>query len=135
MPFMQSQRFYFFREEYSLATSIGKMYEAGYVMLASIIFLFSIVFPVGKLFLLLGIWFIPLHTAARDRIVRCIATAGKWSMLDVFIVAMLVLLITARTATKAEPLAGLYVFAFAILLSMGLTQWIQRMAQKQPEVP
>ncbi len=50
-------------------------------------------------------------------------------MLDVFIVAMLVILVSARTVTKAEPMAGLYVFTFSILLSMVLTQWVQRLSR------
>ncbi len=133
MPFMKAQRFFFFREEYTLLKSIGLMFEAGNVILATIIFLFSVIFPVGKLCLLLVVWFIPFHAGARHRAMHMISSVGKWSMLDVFIVAMLVILISARAATKAEPLIGLYVFTFAILLSMALTQWIQRLARRSPD--
>jgi uncharacterized paraquat-inducible protein A len=52
-------------------------------------------------------------------------------MLDVFIVAVLIVLISARATAAAEPLAGLYLFACAILLSMGLTHWLQRLARTE----
>lgn len=133
MPFMKAQRFFFFREEYNLLKSIGLMFEAGHVILAAIVLLFSIVFPVGKLCLLLLVWFIPFHAEHQHRALHMISSAGKWSMLDVFIVALLVILISARTATKAEPMIGLYVFTFAILLSMALTQWMQRLARRSPD--
>jgi paraquat-inducible protein A len=135
MPFMNSERFFFFQQEYSLLKSVGMMVDSGYVFLAGIILIFSVLFPVGKLILLLAVWFIPLHSGERYRTTYWIALAGKWSMLDVFIVAMLVILISARTVTKAEPMAGLYVFTFAILLSMGLTQWIQRFSRRCSESP
>lgn len=128
LPFMEMQKLVFFKEGYSLPRSILSMWNNGLYFLAVVIFLFSIVFPFTKLALLLAIWFMPFEAAMRDRTLHWLAAVGKWSMLDVFVVAVLLVLTQASAMVSATPRMGLYLFAGAILLSMVATMMVSSAA-------
>ncbi|MEZ6014470.1 MAG: paraquat-inducible protein A [Planctomycetota bacterium] len=115
-------------EVYSIWGGIASLWKDGNTILAPIVFLFSIVFPVAKL-LLLG-WVLlreraaDLHRAEdaargaeRRRLVRWLRLAGKWSMLDVLIVGLFVGSIRIGIATASSQ-PGIHVFAAAVVLSM-----------------
>ena len=70
---------------------------------------------------------------ARERIeqlYRFVAQLGKWSMLDVFVVAILIVLVKLGPLAKIQPQQGVYWFAAAILLSMITSMYIDSLARK-----
>jgi paraquat-inducible protein A len=54
---------------------------------------------------------------------------GKWSMLDVFVVALLVVSVKLGAMAEARVEIGIYAFAASVILTMLLSAWIGRHAQ------
>ena len=75
-------------------------------------------FPFAKLGLLMFLWYMKVAADHRDRVLHWLSLLGKWSMLDVFVIAIIIVLTQASAIVSAEPRMGLYLFAVGILLSM-----------------
>jgi paraquat-inducible protein A len=57
---------------------------------------------------------------------------GKWSMLDVFVIAVTIVIVkVGGSFAKAEPRPGLYVFSLAVFLSMILTGRVHKLAARE----
>jgi len=76
-------------QEVRLFDSISMFYKSGDYLLSGIIFLFTIIFPLVKLFDLINKVLIILKFSKKASYVLQIL--DKWSMLDVFLVALLLL--------------------------------------------
>ncbi|HEX3728901.1 MAG TPA: paraquat-inducible protein A [Opitutaceae bacterium] len=105
-------------QPYSLFHSVQMLWTSHLQILAVLVVAFSIVFPFVKLGFLA--WLCAVGTLDRRRMawLALVDRLGKWSMLDVFIVCLILGLASGQLLVGAEPLVGLPVFAFAILLSM-----------------
>jgi paraquat-inducible protein A len=91
--------------------------------IALIIFVASIVVPIAKLMVLSGLllsvqrrsrW----RPAERARLYRITEAVGRWSMLDVFVVTVLVALVRLGYVTTIEAGAGIVYFAAVVVLTM-----------------
>jgi paraquat-inducible protein A len=82
--------------------------------------------PAVKLALALYLWF---HAEAGSHQLRralgLLELAGRWSMLDVFVVALLVVAVRTSLIDDVTVHPGVYVFTAAIVLSLVV---VQRMA-------
>jgi len=106
-------------ESKGIITTIHKLYLVDNYFLASLLLLFSVLLPVLKI--LLSLLALGLrHSRARRTSVVLIKAIGRWSMTDVFVVAVLLAFLTADTAqlTDATLGPGLYFFAGYGLLSI-----------------
>lgn len=135
LPFMKIQQLVFWHDEYSLISSIKAMWGEGHHSLALLIFFFSIIFPFGKLLALVMVWYRSMSAERRDRVLHWLSLLGKWSMLDVFVIAVLIVLTQSKGYVDAEAQAGLYIFAVAILLSMTVSLRIEHLAKKSGAAP
>ena len=63
-------------------------------------------------------------------ILHWLGLLGKWSMLDVFIVAIMIVLVKLGPLARVEPRSGVYVFAAAIGMSMLTTMYIDHLARQ-----
>lgn len=129
LPFMSIKQLIFWEDEYTLFTSIRGMWESEHYALACLIFFFSIVFPFAKVLALAGAWYVRMPAGKRERALHWLGMLGKWSMLDVFVIAILIVLTQSKGVVDAQAQAGLYVFALAILLSMVASVRIERLAK------
>jgi paraquat-inducible protein A len=92
-----------------------------------IIFVFAILFPVVKIFLLGLIHYFRLWPQEKmKKLLHYLSLVSKWSMLDVFIVALLVVIVRLGITGKVEVRWGLYVFAVSVILSTLATQRLTR---------
>lgn len=91
--------------------------------IAAIIFVASIVVPIVKLIVLSGllvsvqrrsVW----RPRERTRLYRLIEVVGRWSMLDVFVVTVLVALVRMGYLSTIEAGAGIVYFAAVVVLTM-----------------
>lgn len=130
LPFMEISKFVFWSDDYSLFSSIFGMWDKGFYFLAVVIFLFSVVFPVAKLAALVLVWHRRFSEAGRNRLLHWLGILGKWSMLDVFVIALIIVFTQSKTLLGAEPRPGIYVFSAAILLSMVVTIVVERFARR-----
>ena len=119
----------------SILGSVQRLYEVGSPVPATLILLFSIVVPVTKGLLVALAMF--LRGAARDRTLAFVTAIAKWSMADVFVVAILIAYLAA-IASQATPGAtalvafdatfgiGFYFFAAYCVFSLASQQFTAR---------
>jgi uncharacterized paraquat-inducible protein A len=101
--------------------------HSGEVLLALIVLTFSVVFPIVKLGTLAHVLFRPVDEERRARLVRSLERLGRWSMLDVFVIAILIGSVHLGILSSAYAERGIYVFGAGILLSMFATLGVQRL--------
>lgn len=111
-------------ETYSIYGGIRQLWLDGTHVLSAVVFLFSIVFPIGKLAALALVCLRAGGTETRRATVRWLELLGKWSILDVFIVAVFVGSIRLGALANASSRGGILVFGGSILLSMISTRLI-----------
>jgi paraquat-inducible protein A len=104
--------------EYSVLGGIADLVREGNILLGAIVLAFSVVFPIAKLLALCASFFGDYRSDQRRRLVWRLALLGKWSMLDVFVIVILLGAVRLGLISGAEPLPGLYLFGAAILCSM-----------------
>lgn len=105
-------------EQYLLGI-IKALFDDGSLFLGTLILLFSVVFPVVKI-LLSVIALLPDRRGTRsgDNVLKAIGFVSKWSMADVFIVAVVIVMFKAKGFNftfHAE--AGIYFYAASAILS------------------
>lgn len=105
----------------SILTAIAALQNSGKTAVAALIVLFSLVTPTLKLLLAM----VAARTSSgrlRDGAVRVVNAIGKWSMADVFVVAILLAIFSLRdpggTGTTSEIEVGLWFFAAHCVLSL-----------------
>lgn len=107
LPLMRFEKLWFFSETPSLITIVRDLWTQGEILLASVIALFSLVFPVVKMTT-------TYYAVFRDeKLRRWIAALGKWSMMDVLLVAIVVF--AAKTSGLADAISqpGLWFYALS----------------------
>jgi len=133
LPILQVDKTVFWRHwenRYSVLLGIIELTKSGDWLLAIILFFFSMVFPFIKLAALIWIWFWKLTDAERMKMLHWLEILGKWSMLDVFAVAILVVAAKLRSLTEVQPRIGVYLFGLAIILSMLTTMHVEHIARR-----
>ncbi len=99
--------------------SIVKLYESGDIVVAIVILLFSVLVPGLKVLSLLFVS-IFMESNFAHSIVKFFKMIGKWSMVDVFVVAVFLVYLTANKGdvSRAEVEVGLYFFLAYVIVSM-----------------
>ncbi len=110
-------------ESNTILGGIKYFVDTGDLLLAAVIFAASIVVPLTKLlvlcYLLISVqrksrW----RPKDRTRLFRMIALIGPWSMLDVFVVALMVALVHAGALANIEAEPAALFFAAVVLITM-----------------
>lgn len=138
LPILTVEKTVFWRHwenHYSVFVGVVELAKHGDWLLAIILFFFSMVFPFVKLLALVILWFRRLTQAERMKTLHWLGVLGKWSMLDVFAVAILIVAAKLRDLTQVEPRIGIYLFALAIILSMLTTMRVDALARKTRSAP
>ncbi|MBI3315438.1 MAG: paraquat-inducible protein A [Candidatus Omnitrophica bacterium] len=130
VPIITLRELVFWKHTFSVLTGIQSLYQEKYYFLALVIFVFSVIFPVGKLTALTVVWYLRISQAARLRLVGWLGVFGKWSMLDVFVAAVTIVITKVSGLIEAEPRPGIYIFAFSIILSMLATMRIEQLNKR-----
>lgn len=100
---------------YNIIGVLGAMWEAGEYVVAVIVFLFSIIFPLAKT--LTAAVLFRFGNRASKRAASLMQFLGKWSMLDVFLVAFLIGMTQLAALMTVRPLMGLYLFGAGVILN------------------
>lgn len=131
-PLMSLHKFYIFNSTVSLVSAIWQLLLEHNFALFLIILLFSILLPFAKLIVLLRVWNGDFRTESRmHRVLHWISLYGKWSMLDVFVVAVLVVSVKLGSLATVVIHYGFYAFAGSVLLSMLATWWVINLIREQ----
>jgi hypothetical protein len=126
----------------SILGSVQRLYEVGSPVPATLILLFSVIVPVGKAALVAWAVFV-IDGPWRRRTLRFVELIAKWSMADVFVVALFIAYLAAQASATptsgpdaAPPLiafsaafgAGFYWFAAYCVFSLASQQITVRLA-------
>ena len=111
-------------EAKSILSTVRDLLESHDAVLGGLVLVFSIVVPLVKAALVL--FATTAHGAARDRVVAVVHAVGRWSMADVFVVAVLLAMLALGRdpAVRATTGPGLYAFAGSCLLSLWAAAWL-----------
>ncbi len=124
LPAVRVTRFRLVDETLSVLSGVADLWRDGSWPLAIVIGLFSVAFPVAKLALAVWLWFAPY--ARRSALHALAVGAGKWSMLDVLVVAIVVASLQSGFLVRLRPEIGIYLFGTSTLLATFLTWLIDR---------
>lgn len=131
LPIIKLTRFYVWSDVHSLVSVVRELYYSNEVILAAIIFIFSIVFPFLKLLYLLMLYsLLMIQPGEAGPWLRRMSYVGKWSMLDVLVLALMIFYAKMTNLADAVSLPGIYFFALAVILTMIATAVIETVAGK-----
>lgn len=103
----------------SLLTGTIELLREGSWFVGGVVLLFSIIFPLVKILLLLELSLLGLlHRHHKARTYRIMEFAGKWSMMDVMLLAFMVMLV--KLGTLVEFHFGPAVWAFVLCVAMSM---------------
>ena len=121
----------------SILTTVSKLQQSDNLPIAILLGVFSVLIPLLKL---LGAFFVLLgaNRISAGLVLKFNKWLGRWSMTDVFVVAILLAFLAggASDLTKASLGLGAYFFAGYALLSLfgghALMTWLQGRAEQEP---
>ena len=126
----------------SIISAVRRLYEVGSPVPATLILLFSVIVPLAKA-ALVGWAMFMVDDGQRRRTLRFVEAIAKWSMADVFVVALFIAYLAAHATQTppgdvdaAPPLiaftarfgAGFYWFAAYCIFSLASQQYTARLA-------
>jgi len=119
-------------ESKSVIGSIVKLFDSGDIIVALVILLFSVIVPLLKVLALLFVS-VFMKTGFAHDIVKFFKLIGKWSMVDVFVVAVFLVYLTANKGevSRAEVEVGLYFFLAYVIVSMLLSLSADKMLKSK----
>jgi paraquat-inducible protein A len=110
-------------EPSTILSGVMHLIHSGMWPLALIVFVASIIVPVGKLiiliYLLLSVKYRSLsHPKDRTTLYRILELFGHWSMVDVFLVSILVALVDLGFLATIEPGVGVLYFGAVVIITL-----------------
>lgn len=122
LPMFTMEKFFFFNDSFSLLGGLIKLLIKDEFFLFLLIFLFSVIMPLAKYAVSFQFIFDRLSTPElKLKYIKRISMLGKWSMADVFIIAVLASTIKVGGMAEVKVHMGLTLFGLSVLLSMILT--------------
>ncbi len=110
-------------DDNTIISGVVELWVKGSPYLAIIVFLASLVVPMLK-FTVLATLLVSSQRRSdwalvqRARLYRFVELIGYWSMLDVFVVALLTALVRFDVLSRVEPLPGVIFFGLTVVLTM-----------------
>lgn len=108
-------------DTYSLAGGVFDLFAEGEVLLGLVIFLFSVLFPIGKVVALLVIYILRRRGQSPPVSLAVLEFLGKWSMLDVFVLAITFGAANLGVLSDVGIHWGIYCYGFGVILSIVAT--------------
>ena len=120
LPFVSIRNEIAGHKTYSMLGGILELFQRGNLLMGTILLVFSIVFPCAKLLTLLIATsrLVPISAEARHRLHVAAALTGRYSMLDLLVIAVMIIVLKfdGLVDVRAEP--GTVMFSVAVFLSI-----------------
>jgi paraquat-inducible protein A len=107
----------------TILSGVRFLWDSGDVFIAAIIFIASIILPGAKI-IALGMLLVTAQRRStwkpemRTAVYRMLESVGRWSMVDIFVAAVLVALVQFKTIAQIEAGPGATAFALVVLFTM-----------------
>jgi paraquat-inducible protein A len=125
----------------TILSGVIYLLDTGNWPIAAVIFFASVMIPVIKLVVLTGL-LVSVHRRSawkpheRTRLYRITATIGRWSMIDIYVVTILVALVHLGAIAQVEAGLGAVFFAAVVVISMlAARAFDPRLIWDQQELP
>jgi len=83
---------------------------------------------------MLTLWLWPrLDSTHAQRLFGFVANLGKWSMLDVFVMAILVLTVKSSGVANIKVAGGFFLFFLSVMLTQSASLWTGRVVARLTE--
>ena len=103
---------------YSVLDSVGKLWDSGESLMAGLIFAFSVILPTVKNVCITLLYFGGYkRTGTRDRVAALIGAVAKYSMVDVFVVALMIVVVGSERLAIANSGIGVACFVASLAIS------------------
>ncbi len=133
LPLMTVEKLWLIENSFSLLSGLWLMLLEGRWLLALLISSFSLLLPLLKIAVLLRVLRLAAQRTGSSamllRSLHWMHLYGKWSMLDVFVVAVLLASVKLGALAQVQIHSGLYAFAASVLLTMAITARVTRLTQ------
>ena len=135
-PIITLNKFVLIENTFSVYSSALELFIEGKFFLFIVITGFSIALPLLKIGVLHKLLSTKESNAdSLSKYLHWMHLYGKWSMLDVFVVAVLVVAVKLGAIASVEMRFGLYLFAAAVLLTMYVTARVVSLTNKLRDEP
>lgn len=130
-PFTQVTKLWVFDDDVSVYSGLITLFQERELFLFGVLLIFTVIFPFVKISALLALWLKPgLKIQQMARVYSFVSNLSKWSMLDVFVVAVLVVLIRSGGVASIKAQDGLLLFCASVVLTQIASEWTGRIAKK-----
>ncbi len=120
-PMITLTKLFFSQHSFSVMGGIGQLFSDGQILIALIIGLFSVALPIIKIGFLFLSLSEPQQSPAHQRHLQMMHDYGRWAMLDVMVVAIIIVTVKLGAIASIQVHSGLYIFGAAVLLIMLIT--------------
>ncbi len=118
LPILVVREFIIYGQKLSIVDGVNALLGEGEWPLAGILVLFSIALPLMKIGALLVLWWRTRRgQLPRAWVLRSLEWSGRWAMLDVLIVALVIVVMNAHTLIDAHVAEAVYPFVAAVALT------------------
>ncbi len=119
LPVFTLTKLLVFNNTVSILSGLWQLVAEREYLIFTLIFGFSILLPIAKISILTVAW--NSHRMRHQRKLLWLEKIGRWSMLDVFVVALLIVSVKLGVLARVEIHSGLYYFSASVLLMMIIT--------------
>ncbi|MDX2266286.1 MAG: paraquat-inducible protein A [Hyphomicrobiales bacterium] len=136
LPIVRLDYLYVWTNTYSIIGVIEALAASGEIFLAGVLLVFSVLFPTAKIGCLMAAFMRARRGDAwpEARARKRLDWLGKWSMLDVLILALVVFYAKVQLLSDAAALSGAYFFAASVLFTMASNPLIAASVKARPKV-
>lgn len=130
LPMLTITKLLMFSNSFSVLSGVYELWQNGHFLLFVVVAGFSIVMPLMKIAVLFRLLVKPRHVSSSfNRLLHLMHEYGRWSMLDVMVVAVLIMTVKLGAIASIEVHDGLFVFALSVLLIMFVTQRVVKLTR------
>jgi paraquat-inducible protein A len=106
--------------EYSLVGGILELFHSGNTFIGVVLLTFSVIFPIVKLIMLLAATssLVGISDQTRRRLHKIAVVTGKYSLLDLLVVAVMIVLVKFGEFAEVRARPGTVLFCIAVLMSI-----------------
>ena len=125
LPMMTITKLIMFSNSFSVVSAVFELAQKGHLLLFIIVATFSIVMPILKIVILFKLVLNRENNSKLiNKLLHLMHEYGRWAMLDVMVVALLIVMVKLGAIASIEVHSGLYIFGISVLLIMYITRRI-----------
>jgi len=133
MPMLTITQLLVFDNTVSVISGVGELFKTGHFILFMLIAIFSLALPILKI----GVIYYALSVIQQspkkfEKYLHLIHRYGRWAMLDVMVVALLIVTVKLGAIARIEVHEGLYVFGASVILIMVITHFVVGLTNERP---